>query len=121
METLWAVVLQALLQTRFLRKWILKNVSKLPYKYSTGFCRIPCVTATDREAIQLCICTCNGLGDAPVRMVRIANSLHIDTIMLSKAYYDDVKAGKYPGVEALDEPAPLEFDEEDNVVTPVRI
>ena len=83
--------------------------------------RIPCVTATDREAIQLCICTCNGLGDAPVRMVRIANSLHIDTIMLSKAYYDDVKAGKYPGVEALDEPAPLEFDEEDNVVTPVRI
>ena len=34
--------------------------------------RIPCVTATDREAIQLCICTCNGLGDAPVRMVRIA-------------------------------------------------
>lgn len=83
--------------------------------------RIPCVTATDREAIQLCICTCNGLGDAPVRMVRIANSLHIDTIMLSKAYYDDVKAGKYPGVEALDEPVPLEFDEEDNVVTPVRI
>ena len=54
-------------------------------------------------------------------MVIIANSLHIDTIMLSKAYYDDVKAGKYPGVEALDEPAPLEFDEEDNVVTPVRI
>ena len=62
------------------------------YKYSNG---LPAflVTATDREAIQLCICTCNGLGDAPVRMVRIANNLHIDTIMLSKAYYDDVVPG----------------------------
>lgn len=82
--------------------------------------RIPCVVATDKEAIQLCIRTCNGLGDKPVRVVRIANSLHIDQIMLSEAYYEDVKAGKYPGVEALDEPKPLVFDQEDNVVTPVR-
>ena len=83
--------------------------------------RIPCVVATDKEAIQLCIKTLNGLGDAPVRMVRIENSLHIDAIMLSAAYYEDVKAGKYPGLEALDAPAPLAFDAQDNVVTPVRI
>ena len=82
---------------------------------------IPCVVATDKEAIQLCIRTCNGIEGKPVRMVRIANSLHIGQIMLSAAYYEDVKAGKYPGVEALDEPAPLEFDERDNVVTPVTI
>ncbi len=81
---------------------------------------IPCVVATDKEAIQLCIRTCNGIEGKPVRMVYIANSLHIDQIMLSEAYYDDVKAGKYAGVEALDEPAPLEFDADDNVVTPVR-
>lgn len=80
---------------------------------------IPCVVATDKEAIQLCIRTCNGIEGKPVRMVRIANSLHIGQIMLSAAYYEDVKAGKYPGVEALDEPAPLEFDADDNVVTPV--
>ena len=81
---------------------------------------IPCVVATDKEAIQLCIRTCNGIEGKPVRMVYIANSLHIDQIMLSEAYYDDVKTGKYAGVEALDEPAPLEFDADDNVVTPVR-
>ena len=81
---------------------------------------IPCVVATDKEAIQLCIRTCNGIEGKPVRMVYIANSLHIDQIMLSEAYYADVKAGKYAGVEALDEPAPLAFDADDNVVTPVR-
>ena len=82
---------------------------------------IPCVVATDKEAIQLCIRTCNGIEGKPVRMVRIANSLHIGQIMLSAAYYEDVKAGKYPGIEALDEPAPLEFDADDNVVTPVAL
>lgn len=83
--------------------------------------RIPCVVSTDKEAIQLCIRTCNGIEDQPVRMVRIANSLHIDTIMLSSSYYEEVKAGRYPGVEAMDEPRRLEFDEDDNVRTPVRI
>lgn len=78
--------------------------------------RIPCVTADDKEAIQLCIKTCNGLGENPVRMVRIPNSLHIHRIMLSESYYQDVKAGKYPGVEALDEPAPLKFDQDGNLL-----
>ena len=48
-------------------------------------------------------------------MVRIANSLHIGEIMLSESYYEDVKAGRYPGVEALDEPQELVFDEEGNL------
>ena len=82
---------------------------------------IPCVVATDKEAIQLCIRTCNGIEGQPLRMVRIANSLHIGQIMLSEAYYEDVCAGKYPGVEALDAPAPLAFDAGDNVVTPVAL
>ena len=82
---------------------------------------IPCVVATDKEAIQLCIRTCNGIEGKPVRMVRIANSLHIGQIMLSEAYYEDRVRGKYPGVEALDAPAPLAFDADDNVVTPVAL
>ena len=56
-----------------------------------------------------------------VSYVSTENSLHIDAIMLSAAYYEDVKAGKHPGLEALDAPAPLAFDAQDNVVTPVRI
>lgn len=77
--------------------------------------RIPCVLATDKEAIQLCIRTCNGIDQSNPRVVRIPNSLHIGQIMLSKSYYEDVKAGKYPGLEALDEPSELEFDEDGNV------
>ncbi|MCD8221758.1 MAG: lactate racemase domain-containing protein [Clostridiales bacterium] len=82
--------------------------------------QIPCVFATDKEAIQFCIRTCNGIDLDHVRMVRIANSLHIGEIMLSEAYYEEVKAGKYPGVEALDEPENLIFDEQGNVTTPIK-
>lgn len=81
--------------------------------------RIPCIVSTDKEAIQLCIRTANGIDKGNVRMVRIPNSLHIGQIMLSEAYYQDVKAGKYPNLEALDEPAPLEFAQEDRLVTPI--
>jgi len=41
------------------------------------------------------------------------------SVVLSEAYYQDVKAGKYPGLEALDVPAELEFDEEGNVITEI--
>lgn len=83
--------------------------------------RIPCVVANDKEAIQICVRTCNKIDRSRARMVRIANSLHIGEIMLSEAYYEDVKNGRYPGVEALDEPAELEFDEAGNLVTPVKM
>lgn len=82
--------------------------------------RIPCIVASDKEAIQLCIRTCNKIDQNNVRIVRIQNSLHIGEIMLSEAYYEDVKAGKYPGVEALDEPEEMEFDESGELLTPVK-
>ena len=81
--------------------------------------RIPCVVANDKEAIQICIRTCNKIDREKARMVRIPNSLHIGEIMLSEAYYEDVKAGKYPGVGALDEPEVLEFDESGNLITKI--
>jgi len=74
--------------------------------------RIPCVAADDKEAIQLCIRTCTGIDREKVRVVRIPNSLHIGEIMLSESYYVDVREGKYPGVEALDKPHELKFDDE---------
>lgn len=81
--------------------------------------RIPCVLANDKEAVQICIRTCNGIVTSQARVVRIPNSLHIDHIMLSEDYYDDVKAGKYPGVEAVGEPEVLLFDEEGNLITEI--
>lgn len=83
--------------------------------------RIPCVVASDKEAMQICIKTCNKIDTNNARVVRIANSLHVDEIMLSESYYEDVKNGKYPGIEALDEPGELEFDKDGNVMTSVRM
>lgn len=80
--------------------------------------RIPCIVYSDKEAIQLCVRTCNGIDQNNVRIIRIPNSLHISKIMLSEAYYEDVKAGKYPGLEALSTPEYLQFDEEGALLTP---
>jgi hypothetical protein len=83
--------------------------------------RIPCVMATEKEAVQLCIRTCNGVNAADVRMVRIPNSLHIGRIMLSENYLADVRDGKYPGLKALDEPEELLFSGEGRIMTPVLL
>lgn len=80
---------------------------------------IPLVLASDREAIQLCIRTLNGVDKATARIIRIANSLHIGRIMLSEAYFNDVLLGKYAGVAAIDEPQHLEFDAAGNLLTPI--
>lgn len=81
--------------------------------------RIPCVVASDREAIQMCIRTCNRIDKDDPRVIRIPNSLHIGRIMLSRAYYDGVRAGKWPGLTALSEPEPLRFDESGALLTPL--
>lgn len=77
---------------------------------------MPPVVATDKEAIQACILTANQIDKKRPRIVRIQNTLHVGQIMLSEVYYEDVRAGKYPGLTALDEPAPLVFDEDENLV-----
>ena len=79
---------------------------------------IPCVLWNDREAIQFCIRTCNRVDRDRVRLIRIRNSLHVGQIMLSEAYLEDVRSGRYPGCEALDEPAPMAFDDEGTLITP---
>ena len=82
--------------------------------------RIPCVVATDKEAVQMCIRTCNGIDPARVRVIRIPNSLHIGHIMLSEAYYQDVLAGKWPGLIARSEPEELSFDPSGALTTPIE-
>lgn len=81
---------------------------------------IPIVVATDKEAIQLCIRTLNNVDKDQVRVIRIPNSLHIEHIMLSEAYYEDVLQGKYSGLYAEGEPDYLEFDSEGSLVTAVK-
>ncbi len=79
---------------------------------------VPCVLSTDKEAIQFCVRTCNRIDKENPRVIRIQNSLHVGQVMLSQAYYQDVQAGKYPGLTALDAPAALTFDQNGTLTTP---
>ncbi len=81
---------------------------------------VPCVLSTDKEAVQFCIRTANRIDRMRPRVIRIQNSLRIGRIMLSEAYYGDVKAGMYQGLTALDAPEEMRFDEEGTLVTPWR-
>ena len=68
---------------------------------------------SDREAIQVCVQTCNEIDKENPRIVRIPNSLHIDHIMLSEAYYGEIKGN--PDIEIESDPAYLPFDEDGNL------
>ena len=81
--------------------------------------RIPCVVATDKEAIQMCVRTCNGIDQAAPRIIRIPNSLHIGQIMLSESYYADALAGRWPGLVPLSPPEELRFDPDGALLTPI--
>jgi hypothetical protein len=74
-----------------------------------GGVKIPVVMESDKEAIQLCVKICNEIDKDNPRIVRIPNSLHIEHIMLSEAYYEEAK--KHPNIEIESQPEYLQFDE----------
>lgn len=74
-----------------------------------GGVRIPIIMESDKEAIQVCVKTCNEIDKENPRIVRIPNSLHIEHIMLSEAYYDEVK--NISGLTIESEPQYLNFNE----------
>lgn len=73
-----------------------------------GGVRIPIVMESDRECIQCCVRTCNEIDKSRPRIVRIANSLHIEHILLSEAYWDEVK--DIAGLTVESEPEAWPFD-----------
>ena len=81
---------------------------------------IPIILRTDKETIQGCIRTLNKVDKEHARVIRIPNSLHIGKIMLSEAYYEDVKNGRYEHLEALSEPMELTFNEDGELTTPLE-
>ncbi len=78
-----------------------------------GGVRIPIIMESDREAIQVCVKTCNEIDKDNPRIVRIPNSLHIEHIMLSEAYYKE--AENHPYMEIESEPEYMPFDEDGNL------
>lgn len=78
-----------------------------------GGIRIPLTMESDREAIQVCIQTCTEVDRANIRIIRIPNSMHIDCIMMSEAYYAEVCNNPSYTVES--KPAYLAFDADGNL------
>lgn len=70
--------------------------------------KIPMFMDSDRLTIQAALKTCNVLDHRKIRMVRIANSLHIGEIYISESML--AEAQKHPDITVLSEPAALTFD-----------
>ena len=77
------------------------------------FVRIPCILESDREAVQLALRTCVGMDRDRPRIIRIADSLHTETIMISEAMLDE--AGQNPKLKLLSGPEPWPFDSAGNL------
>ena len=78
---------------------------------SLGFSKIPLIMPTDRDAIALCIRTCNGIDKTAPRIIRIRNTLALGEIEISEALIPEMTEG----MEIVSEPYLLPFDERDNL------
>lgn len=76
--------------------------------------KLPMVLRDDRMAIQGAVKTCNGIDTSQVRIVFIRNTLWIEEIYLSQALWEQAK--NTPGIEILEEPHSLPFDDEGNLL-----
>jgi hypothetical protein len=77
------------------------------------FVRIPCILETDQEAVQLALRTCVGHDPARPRIIRIADSLHTETLWVSEALLDEARNN--PKLTVLGAPEPWPFDREGNL------
>jgi hypothetical protein len=77
------------------------------------FVRIPCILDTDQEAIQLALRTCVGIDQEHPRIIRIADSLHTETIWISEALQQEAEANKR--LEILSTPEPWHFNKDGNL------
>lgn len=75
---------------------------------------IPAYTNTDEEAIRLCLRTIYRLDYEKARVVRIKNTMELDTIQVSKALYESIK--DIEGISYVSGPEPMAFDSEGNLI-----
>lgn len=75
--------------------------------------KVPIILDTDRLAIQAAVKTCNVFEPSQVRMVRIANSLHVETIYIAESMLEE--AARHPDITVLGKPEEFVFDEQGNL------
>jgi len=80
---------------------------------SLDYVRIPAIADSDREAIQLALRTCVGHERDRPRIIRIADSLHTETISVSEAMEGEARVNKR--LEILGGPEEWPFNEEGNL------
>jgi hypothetical protein len=78
---------------------------------SLGFSKIPLIMPTDRDAIALCIRTCNKLDKDAPRIIRIRNTLALGEIEISEALIPEMTEN----MEIVSEPYSLPFEERGNL------
>ena len=75
--------------------------------------RVPVIMKNDEMAFKAAIYTCVGIDKKHPRIVRIANTSHIDTIMVSEALEEEVS--RHPALELLEQFKEIDFDKEGNL------
>ncbi|MDR1731818.1 MAG: nickel-dependent lactate racemase [Synergistaceae bacterium] len=70
----------------------------------------PMYMENDRDALLLCIRTCNGIDFNRAKVVRIKDTLSMEIIEVSESYRDELKDN--PEVEILGEPREMQFDKD---------
>ena len=78
-----------------------------------GEMKIPMIMETDKLAIQAAIKSCIEINHEEPRIVRIHNTMEMERIDISKALL--AEAGNNRSIEIMGEPAPMAFDEKDNL------
>ncbi len=75
---------------------------------------IPVYVNTDEEAIRLCLRTVYNLDYDKARVVRIKNTMEMNTIQVSTALYEDIK--DLDDISFVSGPTPMKFDEKGDLV-----
>lgn len=76
--------------------------------------KIPLIMESDKLAVQASIKICNKLDLSGVRVVRIANSLHVEKIYISESMLSE--AVSHPNITVLGKPEDIAFDEQENLL-----
>ena len=70
--------------------------------------RIPWIMENDKQAIQMCLATCEEGDPKNHSVVRIPNSLTLERIWLSESYYEEARSN--PDMKILCEPKEMQCD-----------
>lgn len=73
-----------------------------------GPAKLPLIMNNDKEAIAIAMKTCIKIDPKKIKVVRIKNTLELETIQVSEAYINDIKSSDDLSIES--EPFEIEFD-----------